>query len=105
MFVGSPALLFESNLSGVITSHKTLSKIKPLCVIFDSTLNFSHFSLRITQTSSFHIQAMKQVRNPSLLTTTVSLTISLVLLRSDYYNFLHCGLPVYVFFKLHLLAS
>ena len=80
MFVGSPILLAKSNLPTKVAfdgnSFSLLFELKILNVTFDSSFNFTH----LTQASSFHLHAIKQVP----FNTAVTWTISLVLSRLDY---------------------
>ena len=58
MFVGSPILLFKSNLPTLSVT----SKLKILGVTLDSRLNFTHFVSQIIQASNFHLHAIRQAR-------------------------------------------
>ena len=80
MFVGSPALLFKSNLPSVTTLDSTTltisSKITLFGVSLDSNINFSHFISRTIQTSNFHTQAIKQLHKIRFLPTAATLSLN-----------------------------
>ena len=109
MFVGGPALLSKSNLLSVNTINSTTLTISLkttlLGVTLDFNLNFSYLISCTIQTSNFYIQAIKQVRKFVPLAITVTPTVSSVISSLDCCNFLLCGLPAYVFFKLQSLQN
>ena len=108
MFVSSPIHLSKSNrFTEVIfdgTNLSVSSKLKILGETFDPSLNFTHTVFQDMQTSNFHLHAIKQVRKFLSFSIAVALTISLVLSRLDYCNYI-CELPNCLFSKLQSLRN